>query len=65
MKLLRKTMVLLAAGSALKEEIANAPDAAWKPVALAALNRFANEPVKKKHVRRAVTQAVKFVELES
>ena len=50
--------------TALKEELALHPDASWRPVALAALNRFANEPVKKKHVRRAVRQAAKFVELE-
>ncbi len=50
--------------TALKEEIEINPDAPWKGVALAALNRFVNEPVKQKHVRRAVTQAAKFVELE-
>jgi len=50
--------------TALKEELALNPDASWKPVALAALNRFANEPIKKKHVRRAVRQDAKFVELE-
>lgn len=50
--------------TALKEELVLNPDAPWKPVALAALNRFVNEPIKQKHVRRAVTQAAKFVELE-
>lgn len=50
--------------TALKEEIEINPDAPWKGVALAALNRFVNEPVKQKHVRRTVTQAAKFVELE-
>ena len=50
--------------TALKEELVLNPDALWKPVALAALNRFVNEPMKKKHVRRAVTQASRFVELE-
>ena len=50
--------------TALKEELALNPEAPWKPVALAALNRFVNEPIKKKHMRRAVTQAAKFVELE-
>ena len=50
--------------TALKEELEANPDAPWKGVALAALNRFVNEPVKRKHMRRAVTQARKFVELE-
>ncbi|NNF80148.1 MAG: hypothetical protein HKN05_19170, partial [Rhizobiales bacterium] len=50
--------------TALKEELELSPDASWKPTALAALNRFVNEPAKKKHMRRAVTQAAKFVELE-
>ncbi len=50
--------------TALKEELALNPTAPWKPVALAALNRFVNEPMKKKHVRRAVKQASRFVELE-
>lgn len=50
--------------TALREELQLNPDAPWKPVAVAALNRFVNEPIKKKHVRRAVTQAAKFVELE-
>ena len=50
--------------TALREELALNPEAPWKPVALAALNRFVNEPIKKKHMRRAVTQAAKFVELE-
>ena len=50
--------------TALKEELALNPHAPWKPVALAALNRFVNEPIKKKHIRRTVIQASKFVELE-
>lgn len=50
--------------TALKEELEVNPDAPWKGVALAALNRFVNEPIKRKHMRRAVTQARKFVELE-
>ena len=50
--------------TALKEELAVRPDAPWKTTALAAFNRFANEPVKRKHVRRAVTQARNFVDLE-
>lgn len=50
--------------TALKEELALNPQAPWRPVALAALNRFVNEPMKKKHMRRAVAQASRFVELE-
>ena len=50
--------------TAIREELALKPDANWKGVALAALNRFVNEPVKRKHMRRVVTQASKFVELE-
>ncbi|MEM7426108.1 MAG: Rieske (2Fe-2S) protein [Pseudomonadota bacterium] len=50
--------------TALKEELQVNPDAPWKGVALAALNRFVNEPIKRKHMRRAVTQARKFVQLE-
>ncbi len=50
--------------TALKEELALSPDAPWKPVALAALNRFVHEPMKRKHVRRVITQAARFVELE-
>ena len=50
--------------TAIREELVQKPNANWKGVALAALNRFVNEPVKRKHMRRVVTQASKFVELE-
>ena len=50
--------------TALKEELELCPDAAWKPVALQALNRFVHEPSKRKHMRRITTQATRFVELE-
>lgn len=50
--------------TAIREELALKPDANWKGVALAALNRFVNEPMKRKHMRRVVTQASNFVELE-
>ena len=50
--------------TALQEEIARRPDAAWVPVALAAMNRYVHEPAKKKHMRRAVVQAKKFVEAQ-
>lgn len=54
----------LKVATALKEELQVNPDAPWKQVALAALNRFVNEPIKKKHARRVVAQASRFVELE-
>lgn len=47
--------------TALREEIAHTPDAVWIPTALAALNRFVNEPAKQKHVRRTAHQALDFV----
>ncbi len=50
--------------TAIKQELGLNPDAIWKDVALAALNRFINEPVKRKHMRRVVTQASKFIEIE-
>jgi len=50
--------------TALKQELALNPDAIWKDSTLAAFNRMINEPIKRKHMRRAVTQASKFVELE-
>lgn len=50
--------------TALEEEIERSPDAPWVPVALAAMNRYLHEPAKKKHMRRAVVQAVKFVEAQ-
>ena len=50
--------------TALEEEIDRNPDATWVPVALAAMNRYVHEPAKKKHMRRAVAQAKKFVEAQ-
>ena len=50
--------------TALREEIARAPDAPWVPVALAALNRYLHEPAKKKHMRRVANQALSFVEAQ-
>lgn len=50
--------------TALKEEIAAAPAAPWVPIALAALNRFLNSPMRGRHVRRTARQAASFVALE-
>jgi hypothetical protein len=47
--------------TAAREEIRRSPDAPFVPVLLAALNRFLNEPVKRKHARRVARQAIDFV----
>lgn len=51
--------------TALREEMAAAPAVPWIPTALAALNRFAHEPVKRKHARRAARQALGFVRAQN
>lgn len=50
--------------TAIREEVTRRPDAAFVPPLLAALNRFVNEPVKRKHARREAFQAMKFVEAQ-
>ena len=54
--------------SAVKAEITAAPEAphqpAWVPVMLAAVNRFLNEPFKRKHALRTAHQALGFVAAE-
>ncbi len=55
---------VLKLATALKEELRLNPGAPWRSNALAAFNRFLKQPVKRKHMRRAVSQAVKFVEIE-
>lgn len=50
---------------AAREEIRRRPDAPFVPTLLAALNRFINEPVKRKHARRVANQAQKFVEAQA
>jgi nitrite reductase/ring-hydroxylating ferredoxin subunit len=55
---------VLKLATAVREEIALRPDAPWVPSVLAALNRFVNEPVKQKHVRRVAHQALSFVEAQ-
>ncbi|MDH3740527.1 MAG: hypothetical protein OER56_02920 [Hyphomicrobiales bacterium] len=54
----------MAKTTTLKQELTVKPDAPWNSVALTAFNRFVNEPMKKNHVRRAVIQIGRFVELE-
>jgi len=50
--------------SAARAEVAAAPDAPWVPTLLAALNRFLNAPLKRKHALRTARQAIAFVALE-
>ena len=52
--------VLMAA----RDEIAAAPEAPWVPTLLAAINRFANSPLKRKHATRVARQALSFVAAE-
>ncbi len=55
---------VLKLATAVREEIALRPDAPFVPVLLAALNRFVNEPMKRKHPRRVARQALSFVEAQ-
>ena len=50
--------------SAVKSEITAAPDAPWGPVMLAAVNRFLNNPFRRKHSLRTARQALGFVAAE-
>ncbi len=50
--------------TAVKAEVTAAPDAPWVPVMLAAVNRFLNEPLKRKHTLRTARQALGFVAAE-
>ena len=49
---------------AVREEIANAPNAPWVPTLLAATNRFLHAPLKRKHATRVARQALAFTEIE-
>lgn len=49
---------------AVREELAAAPDAPWRATLLAAFNRFMNSPMRGRHVRRSVKQAMTFVAAE-
>ncbi|MGF1595135.1 MAG: Rieske (2Fe-2S) protein [Kiloniellaceae bacterium] len=50
--------------SAVQAEVAAAPDAPWVPTLLAAVNRFLNEPLRRKHPLRVARQAMDFVAAE-
>jgi len=50
--------------SAVQSEITAAPEAPWVPVMLAAVNRFLNSPLKRKHSLRTARQALGFVAAE-
>jgi nitrite reductase/ring-hydroxylating ferredoxin subunit len=50
--------------TAVKAEVTAAPAAPWVPVLLAALNRFMNQPFKRKHALRTARQAMDFVAAE-
>ncbi len=54
-------MKILAATEA---EVAAAPDGAFVPVLLAAVNRFLASPLKRRHGLRAARQALDFIEIE-
>jgi hypothetical protein len=54
-------MKILAATEA---EVAAAPDAAFVPVLLAAVNRFLGSPLKRRHSLRSAKQALDFVGIE-
>ncbi len=49
---------------AVADEIALAPQAAWKNILLAGLNRFLNSPLKRRHSLRTAYQALSIVALE-
>ena len=46
---------------AMDEEFRARPEAPWLPLGLAALNRFLNAPLKRKHALRTARQAIAFV----
>ncbi len=50
--------------TAFEQEITDRPNAVWLPMAAASINRFFNEPLKRKHVLRTAHQALSFVERE-
>ena len=52
---------LLKLSFALREEMTERPDKHWHRTAAAALTRFLNSPLKRKHVRRVAHQALTFV----
>ncbi|MDJ0944323.1 MAG: Rieske 2Fe-2S domain-containing protein [Kiloniellales bacterium] len=50
--------------TAVREEVAAAPDAAWAPTLLAATRRFLDSPLKRKHSLRTAYQAAAFTAIE-
>ena len=50
--------------TAVRAEVAEAPDAPWVPSLLAATRRFLESPIKRRHALRAARQSLKFVALE-
>jgi len=50
--------------SACREEVLARPDAPWAGVMAASVNRFLNEPLKRKHTTRTARQALGFVAAE-
>jgi len=55
---------LLKLSYAILEEMTDRPDAPWQGTSSAALNRFLNSPLKRKHTLRTAYQALEFVEAE-
>jgi len=55
---------ILKLSHALVEEISLSPDATWTHTAAAALNRFLNSPLKRKHPLRTANQALEMVSRE-
>ncbi|MCR9222326.1 MAG: Rieske (2Fe-2S) protein [Alphaproteobacteria bacterium] len=55
---------LLKLSTALEEERAERPEAPWHGLAAAALNRFLNSPLKRKHALRTAKQSLAFVAAE-
>ena len=55
---------LLKLSYAIREELVDRPGQDWHPIAIAALTRFLNEPLKRKHTLRTAHQALDFVAAE-
>lgn len=55
---------LLKTATAIEDEISARPDIPWAGTAAAALNRFLNSPLKRKHALRAANQALEIVARE-
>lgn len=55
---------LLKLSVAIREERDDHPEAPWHPTAAAALNRFLNSPLKRKHTLRVANQSLDFVRAE-